>query len=70
MVISPGRTPAAAALNMATRSAHTVKPKEEFSTLQPVKMSPDFVNSAAPTLNLEKGTYAFSRVFSAFLNNF
>jgi hypothetical protein len=33
----------------ATRSAQIVIPKEAFSTLQPEKISPDSVSTAAPT---------------------
>ena len=37
----------------AWRSAHTVSPSELFSTLQPEKMWPFVVSTAAPTLNFE-----------------
>jgi hypothetical protein len=40
-------------LNIATRSAHTVKPYVEFSTLHPVMIVPSAASSAAPTLNPE-----------------
>src|SRR5262245_60710959 len=48
-------SPAATALTTADRSAQIVRPYEAFSTLQPVKILPEAVNSAAPTLNFEYG---------------
>src|SRR2546423_13310950 len=55
------RSPAASAESSATRSAQTVNPYVQFSTLQPRKTLPSAVSSAAPTLNLEKGATALSR---------
>jgi CNT family concentrative nucleoside transporter len=59
------RLPAATALNTAVRSAQIVKPYEAFSTLQPTKIWPSSVSSAAPTKNLEYGAYAPVRASSA-----
>ena len=47
------RCPSESALNIATRSAHTVNPYVAFSTLQPVMIVPSAASSAAPTLNPE-----------------
>jgi hypothetical protein len=46
----------------ATRSAHVPTGYEAFSTLAPVKNSPDWERRAAPTRNFEYGpkTIAFS----------
>jgi hypothetical protein len=41
--------PSLMALKIATRSAHTVAPKDEFSMLQPEKITPSSVSAAAPT---------------------
>ncbi len=49
------RIPWATALAMAARSAQIVRPKDAFSTLQPVTMEPFLPSRAAPTLNLEYG---------------
>ena len=43
----------------------SVRPKVAFSTLQPVKMRPDFARTAAPTRKLEKGACACSRAVRA-----
>src|SRR5262249_7136253 len=45
------RTPSERAFQTATRSAHTVRPYVEFSTLQPVKSVPSAASRAAPTAN-------------------
>src|SRR5665213_1787782 len=47
------RSPSEMALKTAPRSAHNVKPNVAFSTLQPVKILPDFARTAAPTRKLE-----------------
>jgi hypothetical protein len=43
------RAPAATALKIALRSAHTVNPNEAFSTLQPANSAPSRARTAAPT---------------------
>jgi len=45
--------PSEIALKIATLSAHTVRPKDAFSILQPVNIFPSVQRTAAPTLNLE-----------------
>jgi NADH-quinone oxidoreductase subunit G len=47
------RWPAATADPIATRSAHMVRPKLRFSTLQPVKTVPSSHSRAAPTAKFE-----------------
>src|SRR5689334_4461937 len=54
------RWPSDKALNIATRSAHTVRPYVAFSMLQPVITWPSAVSSAAPTLKCEKSACACS----------
>lgn len=55
------RWPAATAEKIATLSAHNVSPKLADSTLQPAKISPRAVSTAAPTRKFEYGAKAFSR---------
>ncbi len=64
--LSPPATAAATAL----RSAQIVRPSETFSTLQPVKIVPDFVSNAAPTENFEYGACARLRALVAASINF
>jgi hypothetical protein len=45
--------------------AHTVRPYEAFSTLQPLMTWPSEVSSAAPTLKLEYGATARVRASRA-----
>ncbi len=52
-IASKPASPSESALNTATRSAHIVSPKEAFSMLQPVTISPACVFRAAPTLKRE-----------------
>src|SRR5262245_21646654 len=52
------RSPSESALSRATRSAHTVRPYDAFSTLHPPTIRPLRVSSAAPTLKPEKGAMA------------
>jgi|YelNatPaOPRAMG01_1025707.scaffolds.fasta_scaffold78282_2 hypothetical protein len=61
--------PSDMALNTATLSAHMLNPKDEFSTLQPVKISPPEVNKAAPTGKWEKGEKELRLAFLALSNN-
>lgn len=46
-------TPSDTAFTIAVLSAHMVRPKETFSTLQPVTTWPEVASRAAPTANLE-----------------
>src|SRR5262249_11303623 len=59
------RAPSESALSSATRSAQTVSAYVAFSTLQPVKIFPSLVRSAAPTLKFEYGAEAFVRASRA-----
>ena len=52
------RAPSEIALKTAVRSAHTVRPYDADSTLQPVKIVPSSARSAAPTRKLEYGAEA------------
>jgi hypothetical protein len=45
-------------LSKAIRSAQQVSPQLALSTFAPPMISPDFVSSAAPTLNFEYGDTA------------
>src|SRR5229473_2969661 len=57
---SKPRSPSLIALNMAMRSAQTVRPYVAFSTLHPPKIRPEVRRSAAPTRKFEYGAWAFS----------
>src|SRR2546423_6593908 len=48
-------SPAAIAAATADRSAQIVRPNDTFSTLQPLKIFPLLVLTAAPTVNFEYG---------------
>jgi hypothetical protein len=60
-IVVSSRAPAATAAATAFRSAHTDRPYEAFSTLQPTKTRPSAARTAAPTANPEYGAHAFSR---------
>ena len=58
-------SPSETALQIAVRSAQIASPYDAFSTLQPVLIFSDFVNTAAPTAKFEYGEYEFFRAASA-----
>ena len=47
------RYPLLTALHIATRSAHTVNPKQAFSTFVPKKKNPNAIYSTAVPMNIE-----------------
>ena len=60
-----GRRPIACSADTSPHSAHSVRPYDAFSTLQPVTMRPSSTSAAAPTCRCEYGAYALLRDVAA-----